>query len=188
MNKASRIMFIVGGAWLALTCGCAFFSLFRPGILTRWRQEPAPPVALARLALGQAGEVVASASDGSIYEFHYGAYQSPSSWKKVTEPSGVGPVGEDCTSGDSNRIVLPPPGKVISQVSENCVYMESGYHLEVALLENGEVWSWENESYAYTQLFVMFFLAIACLIGALILLIGTGVWLYQKFKKSNVEN
>ncbi|MEW5940749.1 MAG: hypothetical protein AB1750_13855, partial [Chloroflexota bacterium] len=68
MKKAIRPLLIIGTAWMTLVCACAFFSLFRPGILTRWRQEPAPPVALTRLALGEAGEVVASASDGSTFE------------------------------------------------------------------------------------------------------------------------
>ena len=184
MKKATRPLLIIGSAWMLLVCGCAFFSLFRPGILTRWRQEPAPPVALTRLALGEAGEVLASASDGSTYEFHYGNYRSPSTWTEVAEPSGSPAMDAmGCTPGDGNRLVLPPPGKVASRVSQNCVYMESAYHLEVALLENGEVWSWENESYAYTVLFLMFFLAIACMAGTPILLTGLGLWVYQKVKK-----
>ena len=169
---------------MLLTCGCAFFSLFQPGILTRWRQEPAPPAALTRLALGEAGEVLASASDGSTYEFHYGNYRSPSSWSKVDAPSGNPSISATgCTPGDGNRIVWPPPGEVVSRVRVDCVYMESAYHLEVALLENGEVWSWENERYAYTELFLMFFLAVACLAGAPILLTGVGLWVYQKVKR-----
>ena len=181
MKKATRPLLIIGTAWMILVCGCAFFSLLRPGILTRWEQESAPPAALTRLALGDAGEVVASASDGSIYEFHYG---NPSTWTEVREPSGSPAIGGmGCSLGNNNRIVWPPHGKVVSRVSEDCVYMESAYHLEVALLENGEVWSWENEMYAYTQLFVMFFLGVACFVGAPILLTGMGLWLYQKITK-----
>jgi hypothetical protein len=63
--------------------------------------------------------------------------------------------------------------------------MESAYHLEVALMENGEVWSWENERYAYTELFLMFFLAIACVAGAPILLTGMVLWVYQKVKRTD---
>ena len=88
MNRAARLLLIIGIVWTILVCGCGYLTLFSPGIATRWRQEPAPPVALTRLALGQAGEVVASASDGSTYEFKYGNYRSPSSWSKVDEPSG----------------------------------------------------------------------------------------------------
>jgi hypothetical protein len=182
MKRASKLLLILGSVWMLITCGCAFFSLLRPGIATRWRREPAPPVAVTRLALDQAGEVLASASNGRTYEFHYG---SPSTWTEVSAPSGGGAIGMDCTPGNGNRLVLPPPGKVTSRVSENCVYMESAYHLEVALLENGEVWSWENESYAYTVLFVMFFLAAACLVGVIIVLSGVGLAIYQKIKLSN---
>jgi hypothetical protein len=184
MQKAVRPLLIIGSAWLLLVCGCAYLSLFRPGIATRWRQEPAPPEALTRLALGQAGEVVASASDGSTYEFRYGNYNSPSAWTEVSQPSGSPAINAmGCTPGDGNRIVWPPPGKATSRVRMNCVYMESGYHLEVALLENGEVWSWENERYAYAELFLMFFLALACVAGAPILLTGVGLWVVQKVKK-----
>ena len=185
MKKATRPLLIIGTVWMILVCGCAFLSLFRPGIATRWRQEPAPPEALSRLALGETGEVIGYSSDGAMYEFNYGSYSDSSSWEKVTEPSGVAAIGEGCVSGKSNNIVLPPPGKVKSRVSENCVHIESAYHLEVALLENGDVWSWENERYAYTELFIMSVLAIACVIGTLILLTGAGLWMYQKVKRTD---
>lgn len=171
---------------MILVCGCAFLSLFRPGIATRWRQEPSPPKPLISLALGEAGEVIASAQDGSTFEFHYGNYGSDTEWVEVSEPSGNPAIGGmGCTPGNSSRLVLPPPGKVTSRVSEDCVYMESAYHLEVVLLENGEVWSWENERYAYTELFIMSVLAIACVVGALILLTGAGLWVYQKVKRTD---
>ncbi|MEW5939414.1 MAG: hypothetical protein AB1750_07125, partial [Chloroflexota bacterium] len=117
------------------------------------------------------------------FEFHYGNYGSASTWTEVSAPSGTPVIGGSCSPGNGNRLVLPPPGKVASRVSVDCGYMESGYHLEVALLENGEVWSWENESYAYTVLFIMFFLAVACIVGAPILLTGIGLWIYQRAKK-----
>lgn len=156
--------------------------MVRPGIGTQWRQEPAPPEPISRLALGEAGEVLGYASDETLYEFNYGAYNDTSSWLEVTQPSGTAAIGEDCQTGISNRIVLPPPGKVISRVSVDCVYIESAYHLEVALLENGEIWSWEHESYAYTSLFIMLFLFIGLIIGVLILLIGAGMMIYKKVK------
>jgi len=154
-----------------------FLTLFRPGIGTRWKQEPASPELLSSLSLGDAGEVLGYSSTGTIYEFKYGIYGNSSSWQKVSEPSGIAAIGQGCQSGNSNQIVVPPSGKVKSQVSESCVYIESAYHLEVALLDNGEVWSWEHESYAYTNLFIMFFVFIAFVIGVLILLTGMGFWM-----------
>ena len=91
-------------------------------------------------------------------------------------------MGAYCTPGESNRLVLPPPGKTTSKVSETCVYNESARYLTFVLLENGEIWSWQHESYAYTGMALLSILLIAFLIGALILLLGLGLWIYRKIK------
>ena len=183
MNRAARPFLIIGIVWMILLCGLSALTMVWPGLLTRWEQAPAPPEALTRLDLGEAGEVLAVASNGTLYEFHYGAYQSSSKWTKVTKPSGSPAVGGSCFPGNGNNLVLPPPGKIVSRVSENCVYMESGYHLEVVLLENGEVWTWEHERYAYAELFTMFFLFVAFLMGIPFFVMGLGLKIYQKVKK-----
>ena len=82
--------------------------------------------------------------------------------------------------------MLPPPGKVKSRVGEDCVYIESAYHLEVALLENGEVWSWEHEAYVYTDLFVITCLCIAIVLGMPFLMLGLGMKIYRKLKKTSL--
>ena len=180
MNKAARLLIIIGSAWMVIVCGCAYFSLFRVGIATGWEQVATPPEELSVLRLGEAGEILAHTPDGTRYEFHYG---KNSTWEQIAQPSGGSAIGMNCVSGPGNYLVWPPPGKVKSRVSENCVYMESGYHLELALLENGQVWVWEYERYAYTELFVMFFLVVACVAGAPILLLGLGLIIVQLVKK-----
>lgn len=180
MNKAARSLLIIGSIWIFLVCGCAFFSLSRPGIATKWKQEHPPPEPFSALGLGEVGEVLAETPNGALYEYGYASKQR---WEKVTQPSGNPALGYDCTPGESNRLVLPPPGKIVSIVKETCVYAESAYYLEVALLESGEVWSWEHESYAYTSLALLSILFIASVIGALILLLGLGLWIFWKNKE-----
>ncbi len=153
--------------------------MFRPGIGTSWQQEPAPPEKVIRLGLGEAGEVIGYTVDGSMYELSYG---SPSSWEKVTQPSGTPAIGKSCRAAEtSNRLVLSPPNEVLSRVRVDCVMFETAYHLEVALLEKGEVWSWEYSSYAYTEIFVFFIFMLAFGAGIVLLLVGLGMMLYQKF-------
>ena len=52
MHKSAKVILMIGVIWLILTCGCGFFTMFRPGIATRWQQEPAPPEKVIRLGLG----------------------------------------------------------------------------------------------------------------------------------------
>ena len=156
--------------------------MFRPGIATRWQQEPAPPEKVIRLGLGEAGEVIGYTVDGSMYELSYG---SPSSWEKVTQPSGNPVIGMNCRAAETtNRLVLSPPNEVLSRVRVDCVMFETAYHLEVALLEQGEVWSWEYDSYAYTELLLFFILITAFGVGVLIFFVGLGMKIYQKVKAS----
>jgi hypothetical protein len=177
VNRAARPFLIIGIVWMILLCGLSALTMVWPGLLTRWEQEPAPPEALTRLDLGEAGEVLAVASNGTVYEFHYGTYRSASSW--TNGPSGNPAIGMNCSPGEGRNLILPPPGKVASRVSESCVYMESGYHLEVVLLENGEVWTWEHERYAYAELFTMFFLLVAFVMGVPFFV----MWLVLKVKQ-----
>ena len=101
-------------------------------------------------------------------------------------PSGNPAIGASCSQDNENHLVLPPQGKVKSRVGENCVYIESAYHLEVALLENGEIVSWLYEGYAYTDLFLLCFLFIAFVLGALVLVLGLGMKIYRKVKKTSL--
>ena len=173
-------MIVFSLVWLVTVCGCGFFTMLRPGIATRWQQEPAPPEKVIRLGLGEAGEVIGYTVDGSMYELSYG---SPSSWEKVTQPSGNPAIGMSCRAAETtNRLVLSPPNEVLSRVRVDCVMFETAYHLEVALLEEGEIWSWEYSTYAYTEIFVFFILLIAFGAGIILLLIGLGMAIYQKVK------
>lgn len=165
MKRTSRIFLIIGVVWMTLVCGCVALTMVWPGALTRWEQTPAPPEALTRLDLGEAGEVLASASNGTRYELRYGTYQSSTEWMQIDQPSGNPAIGMGCSPEGGMYLVLPPPGKVASRVRENCVYMESAYHLEVVLLEDGSVWTWEHERYAYAELFTLCFLGIAFAMG-----------------------
>lgn len=180
MRKTANVLIVIGLVTLALACIFGIFSIAGPRYGTRWRLEPTPPEKLTRLEVGNAGEIIAYTSDGAMYEFSYG---SPSSWEKVTQPSGIPAIGMDCTPSETtNRTIVPPPGKEISRAIDDCGMYETAFHLEVVLLENGEVWSWEHESYAYTVLFIMALLFIAVVIGSLILLVGVGIKIYQKLK------
>lgn len=84
-------------------------------------------------------------------------------------------MGVFCSrAGRNGYSILPPPGKVISRVGESCVATESGFYMEVVLLENGEVWTWRNESNSYSGmilfigLFLVFGLGLALLISGMI--------------------
>ncbi len=183
MQRAARPFIIIGIVLMISTCACAALTLFWPGVLTRWEQAPAPPEAVTRLDLGEAGEVFAVTSNGTLYEFHFGTSSTPASWTEVSEPSGNPPIGASCFEAMQNYLILPPPGKVASQVSESCVYMESGYRLDVALLENGEVWTWEYERYAYSELMCMFGLLIAFVLGIPFFVMGFVLKVFQKVKR-----
>jgi len=168
---------------MCCVCCVGYFSLVRPGIGTRWVQEPSPPVPLTRLELGTAGEVLGFTPDGGMYEFSYGNYQTESSWDKVEQPSGTAPIGNHCSSETEKRIIISPPGDVVSRISESCTYIESGYQFEMVLLENGEIWSWKHETYAYAMLFIMFMVFIGLIVGLAITMAGTGIWIFQKIKE-----
>ena len=180
--RKANIFLSIGAIWICLVIGIFFFSLVRPGIATRWKQEPAPPEQVTQLRLGGMGEIVAQSAQGDVYEFRYG---SDPAWEKVTVPSGNPAIGAHCSQDSQNHLVLPPPGKVRSRVGEDCVYIESAYHLEVALLENGEVWSWEHEAYAYADLFVITCLCIAFVLGVPFLMLGLGMKMYRTLKKTS---
>ena len=168
---------------MCCVCVAGYFSLARPGITTRWEKEPAPPEPISRLELGNAGEILGFTADETLYEFTYGAYQAESSWNKVEQPSGTAPLGDHCSPETQDRIIVSPPGEVASRVSESCTYIESGYQLEIVLLENGEIWSWEHEMYAYAMLANAFILFIVMMGGVLILAAGIG-WTVYKFIRS----
>ncbi len=181
-KKKACLFLLIGTTWITLICGIAALTLIWPGIMTRWKQTPAPPEALRRLDLGEAGEVLAVASNGTLYEFRYDARQTSSAWSKVTQPSGSPVIGTNCSPQGGRYLILPPPGKIMSHIGENCTYMESGYHFEVVLLENGEVWTWKHERYAYAELLCMFGLPIVFMFGLPFLTIGLILKIKQKAK------
>ncbi|MBN8656206.1 MAG: hypothetical protein J0M11_10745 [Anaerolineae bacterium] len=180
MRRSAKIILLIGAIWLVFTCGCGFFTMLRPGLGTSWQQEPVPPEKIIRLGVGEMGEVLGYTADQEMYELSYG---SPSTWKKVTQPSGNPVIGRSCNaSNTTTRLVVSPPNEVLSRVRVDCVMFETAYHLEVALLEKGEIWSWEYSSYAYTEIFIFFILLIAFGAGIVLLLIGLGMVIYQKMK------
>ncbi|MBV6397527.1 MAG: hypothetical protein HFACDABA_03141 [Anaerolineales bacterium] len=181
MTRAARPFLLIGIAWMILLCGCAALTMIWPGWLTRWEQAPALPESAARLSLGQAGEVLAVASNGTVYELRYGTYQADSSWG--SGPSGAPAIGMHCAPAQRRNLILPPPGKVVSRVGESCAYMESSYRLEAVLLENGEVWTWEHERYAYAELFTMCGLLAAFVMGVPFFAMAVGLKITQKIKK-----
>jgi hypothetical protein len=180
MRRSAKIILLIGAIWLVFTCGCGFFTMLRPGLGTSWQQEPVPPEKIIRLGVGEMGEVLGYTADQEMYELSYG---SPSTWKKVSQPSGNPVIGMNCRATEkTNRLVVSPPNEVLSRVRVDCVMFETAHHLEVALLERGEIWSWEYSSHAYTELLLFFILVTSFGVGVLIFLIGLGIKIYQKIK------
>lgn len=180
IKRFSNGLLILGSLWMILLCVGAYLGLRHPRNTEKWKQEPPPPEAISLLRLGEAGEVLAETPEGSLYEYRYAEKQP---WQKVTQPSGTPSLGYHCDPSESNYSVVSPPGKVLSWVKEICVYAESAYYFEMVLLENGEIWSWQFESYAYTQMAIGTFLFIGLVVGAFILLLGAGLKIYQKVRK-----
>jgi hypothetical protein len=183
MHKAARVLIIIGSGWSLLIVVWAYFALSHPRLSTKWKQEPLPPEPVSELRLGDAGEILARTQGGDLYEY---VYEPQSPWIKVSNPSGVPSLGMDCYP-DEAKNTFGPPGKVKSQLSEACVYNESVRYLTFVLLENGEVWSWQHEVYAYTQMALIPVLCLSCIPGGLILLLGLGLMAYQKRKRTSEE-
>ena len=178
MSKTTKVLLTVSVIWLMIACGCSYFSMYRPGITTRWQQEPTPPEPITRLELGESGEILSFTDNGMIYQFSYG---SPSRWEEISEPTGMPSVGMSCEPSETNtKIVFPPPGAEISRVRVDCVMYETAIHLEVVLLEDGGIWSWEYDSYVYTELMLGFILLLCFVSGIVLLLVGLGMAIYQK--------
>jgi hypothetical protein len=180
MNKVVRLLLIFGGAWMLVVCIFAYLALVHPGLSTKWKQEQLPPEAVILFRLGGAGEILAETQEGNLYELDY--YLRPP-WKKVDEPSGITWIGMVCSPAEA-EYVFQPPGEVKIEVSETCLYNESARYISFVLLENGEVWSWQRETYAYTLLAAIPLMLGGWVIGALILSIGAGLALYQKKKRN----
>ena len=81
-------------------------------------------------------------------------------------------------------IVIPAPGKVKSLVKETCAAFETGIYLEIALLENGEIWSWVHDVYYYTHILKSLCLGTIGLIGIPFIVIR----LVRTMKKKQQEN
>lgn len=168
MNNRPHLFMIAGGICLLLVVGYYYFSISRPGIGIRWQQAPAPPEKLAVLRLDENGAILAQSTDRNIYQYLPGSI-----WKHVNSSAEVLDPGMLCGSSDSKDFFIPPPpGKVIAHVSEHCVATESGYHLEVVLLENGEVWSWRYEASLLSGMVMAFTTFIALILSLSLLLFG----------------
>ncbi|MEW5939415.1 MAG: hypothetical protein AB1750_07130 [Chloroflexota bacterium] len=179
MKKFARFLLIVGSIWMIVVCFFAYLALVHPGLSVKWKQEPLPPEPVASLKVGKAGEILAETQDGKLYEY---GYHPGSPWLEVSEPSGVPSLGMYCHPAEA-EYVSPPPGEVKLEISANCVYNESSVYLTFALLDNGEIWSWRREVYAYTLMAAVPLLFGGCAIGALILSVGAGLWLVQRKKR-----
>lgn len=168
--------------WVVIFCGWAFISLFYPGLGTTWKKEIPPPEQPSKLVLGNKGEALAETLDGRLFEYTRDVNQS---WVEVTTPSGTTAWLGDavCNSGNRRYIVISPPGKIKSLIKESCGYLESSYHLEIALLENGEIWIWEHEVYAYTHLLNAFILIIIGLLGTPFLAVWFVIEIFRKMRK-----
>jgi len=183
MAKAGRIFLIIGTVLLILVCGFSYFQLLQPGMGIKWVKTSPPQEPLVYLKLGENGELIGQTAEGNLYEF---SVYPNHTWQKVDQPSGSPPAGKICKPGNSdNSKVNNPPGKVKSRVSETCVYVELSYHLELALLENGELWYWERADYAYTQLALVSVLSIGCIVSILIIALGLLLMILQVIKKKS---
>jgi hypothetical protein len=166
--------------WLIIIFVIHYFALARPGIETKWKQEQSPPEQVSILRLGINGEVLGQTPGGDLYELFAGWNQP---WKRVTEPAKNPEPPVFCQNDNAGAyLILPPPGKVASRVSEYCYSIDVGHHLEVVLLENGEVWSWRYESDAIFGFVLECAFQVANLLGALFVLIGLGIKIRQWVK------
>lgn len=170
MKIAAYIFFVLGIAVTIFLFWFTYIFELSPTLNRKWVQVSAPIQAPVLLKLGDSGEIIAEIENGGLYEFSLIAEHS---WQKVTEPSGEPAVGSFCGPIiDVFYISSSPPGKVKSQVSESCTVAETGVSLEVALLENGEIWYLETVDNTYARLAVIILLPIGIIVDAFIFGIG----------------
>ena len=186
MKDSSSWVLASCSLWMVIFCGWAYIFFFHPGLGTTWKKEISPPEQSSKLRLGDNGEVLLETLDGRLFEYTKNPEQP---WVEITTPSGnTAWLGDAvCNSGNSRYIVIPPPGKVKSRVQETCGYLESSYHLELALLENGEIWFWEHEIYVYTHLLNAVVLVIIGLLGVPFLVVGIVLEIFEKIKKRSTR-
>jgi hypothetical protein len=180
MSSRPRRLIVVGAVWLFLVFGCWFFALTRPGISVRWQKESTPPERISLLKAGGNGEILAETPDGQVYEFIYGLHPA---WERTVAPFEDAESDANCDVGDSAGYLIPsPPGQIKSRASQNCVAVENGYHLELILLENGEIWSWSYERNADTGLLLVVALGLSFLLAVSLVLLGLVAATFQKVK------
>ena len=181
MGKAGKILLISGSVWMMLVCGFGLYTLFQTRTVTKWVKAAPPPEPLASLKVENDWALIAESETGNLYQFSfYPNYE----WKKVTEPAAKPPEALHCSQGEDT--ITNPPGKVKSRVSLNCIEAEVGFHSELALLENGEVWYLEGADNSYVTLgriFVGILIPIACVPGALVIALGLVLLFVQMMKK-----
>lgn len=181
MNKKFQ-RFIIGGIlWVLLIWAWTYIYYYHPGLGTRWVKQPSPAIEVSSLKLGGKGEVIAETTDGKLFEFTDVYNQT---WTEVTEPSGTPAIGGYCSPGNPMYIVAPPPGQVKYHVKETCAIFETGVHLELVLLENNEIWSWEHGVYYYTHVLKALCLGIIGSIGIPFIAIGL-VRILRETKQTN---
>lgn len=141
-NMASRAnrMLTVAIIWIVIVFGCYFFTVAFPGLGTKWeRLSPIPERAIT-IELTDFGLILAATESSNVYRRGLWANEPWKLYDEVTEDMNATP----CQLDDQSRFsVSSPPGKVVARSSRNCVVSaENSAHVEVALLENGEVWLW----------------------------------------------
>lgn len=138
--RANRVL-TVAITWLVIVFGCYFFNVARPGLGTKWERLPSLPDSATTIELTDYGFILATTESSKVYKREL--WQTTEPWMlhdEATEDLNATP----CQVDDENRFsVSSLPGKVVARSSRNCVASaENSVHVEVALLENGEVWMW----------------------------------------------
>ena len=183
MNRKHQ-QFIIGGIlWVLLIWTWTYIYYYHPGLGTSWVKQLSPSTKISSIKLGAKGEVIAETTDGKFFEYTDNYSQT---WTEVNEPSGRPAIGGYCSPGNPMYIVVPPPGQVKYRVKETCAIFETGVHLELVLLENNEIWSWEHDVYAYTHVLNALCLGTIGSIGIPFVVIGL-VRILRKTKQTNNE-
>ena len=165
------IFFLLGWAGTLFLIWFFYISVIRPKAEEQWVQIPAPNEALIDLKVGDDGEVFAEGENGGLYQF---VLSPEAAWVNAKGTETIYP-GLTChpITNDSYQSE-PMPKKVKAQVSVDCSFAEQAIYQDIALLENGETWYFENTSNSYAVLGLILFLPIGAIIDAV--LYGAGLF------------
>lgn len=170
VSRANRVL-TVAIIWLVIVFGCYFFTVARPGLGTRWEQLPPLPERATTIELTRHGFILVTTESSTVYRKYL--WQTNEPWvlyDEATEDLNATP----CQLDDESRFsVSSPPGKVVARSSRNCfASAENSVHVEVALLENGEVWLWTYLYGGIGGVFTWLLLLAAGVLGLALLVIG----------------